>query len=99
MEKIYLFSYDISNNKLRRKVANKLLYYGLDRVQLSVFMGTLRQPLFQKATLWLQQNIKGKDKLLILPLPPQTPQNALMYGTPFINWLSITHQQNTLYIK
>ena len=36
-----LICYDIACNKKRLKVANKLLEYGLERVQYSVFLGNM----------------------------------------------------------
>lgn len=35
--------YDISNNSLRQKVANKLLQAGMERIQLSVFIGEIQK--------------------------------------------------------
>jgi CRISPR-associated endonuclease Cas2 len=98
MEKIYLISYDISNDGLRLKVSNKLLYYGMERIQYSVFAGSMRNTLFQEADTWLKQHIKGKDRLIILPLPPQISQNILSYGEYTVNWDFLTNQQNTLYL-
>lgn len=38
----HLICYDISCSKKRQKVSNKLLEYGLERIQYSVFLGNLR---------------------------------------------------------
>jgi CRISPR-associated protein Cas2 len=38
---LYLVTYDITNNRLRTKIAKTLIKNGLERIQYSVFMGDL----------------------------------------------------------
>lgn len=80
----YLIAYDIVSDKLRTHVANKLLYYGLTRLQLSVFMGDLRPHLKRDLTAWLDERRKkdfgASDKLLILPLHDSLLAKAELLG-------------------
>jgi len=40
---LFLIIYDITNDRLRTKIANVLKDYGLDRIQYSAFLGSLKQ--------------------------------------------------------
>lgn len=64
-----LLLYDITNDRIRTKIADACLDYGLDRVQYSVFAGdlsrNLQEELFLKAT-----NLLGDEEghVMLLPL-------------------------------
>jgi CRISPR-associated protein Cas2 len=98
MERLYLICYDISDDRIRKKVADKLIYYGLERLQYSVFAGMMGGTLFEEAKKWLQETVPEKDSILLLPLPPQIDKSALSFGTQSVNWPSILNQLHTLYI-
>jgi CRISPR-associated protein Cas2 len=51
---IYLIFYDISTDKIRNKIAKRLLAEGFERLQLSVFVGIVNPYLY--ANLWQQLN-------------------------------------------
>jgi CRISPR-associated endonuclease Cas2 len=98
MERLYLISYDISKDALRSRVAKKLIYYGCERLQYSVYAGSLRPAVYEEMQHWLRSHIKGKDSVLIIPLPPQTVENALSLGESTVPWDWICHKVHTLYI-
>jgi CRISPR-associated protein Cas2 len=64
-----LIVYDISSNRLRAKVANMCLDYGLSRIQLSAFLGTLsrnhQDELLMKVRRWLG---KEPGRVALFPL-------------------------------
>lgn len=41
--KPHLICYDIKNNALRTRIGNKILEYGLDRINLSVYLGSINE--------------------------------------------------------
>ena len=68
----YLVCYDITDNKLRKKIADKLFYYGLSRVQLSVFIGYVNDIHFERMqneiTEKMNENKKETDSIIFLLL-------------------------------
>ncbi len=73
MKDAYLIAYDISDDKWRTKTANKLEYCGFDRVQFSVFMGTVHKKNLLDFVQWFQKNVltlapNTKVSLIVLPL-------------------------------
>ena len=100
---IYLVAYDISDNRLRTKIANKLIAYGLYRVQYSVFMGTMRLGLKDKLQAWLNQkintpaNAKDTQKIIILPLLEGQLERLVSIGEFSLSLDEIKGEMNTLY--
>ena len=47
-ERYYMICYDVSCNKMRVKIANFCLRYGLQRTQLSIFAGCLAEVVFKQ---------------------------------------------------
>lgn len=56
-----LITYDISSDKLRVKVAKVLEDYGLERLQYSVFLGSLTRNMLGNVILELKELVKGKE--------------------------------------
>ena len=97
-----LVSYDIENDRLRLRTANKLLEFGFLRLQLSVFAGTLPEPLWARLLLWLQQEAVAKfgpdDKLLWLPLTEHQTRDFHFLPAPPPEWREQLEPPNTLFI-
>ena len=95
-----LVSYDIENDRLRLKTANKLLEYGLVRLQKSVFSGAVAETPWKHLLAWLQKEVvahfKPEDRLLYLPL--STGQAALFkfLPSPPPEWVEAIDTPNTL---
>lgn len=67
-----LISYDIEDDRLRLKISKRLHFYGLHRIQYSVFMGTLASKDVPKLKTDLmafsqQKTWAPQDTILILP--------------------------------
>ena len=81
---IYLACYDISSDRTRTKVAGKLLEYGLERIQFSVFIGNIKPRLLIELKNKVQPLIDGtknpQDSLLFIPLSPQHLERHLAIG-------------------
>jgi CRISPR-associated endonuclease Cas2 len=72
----YLLMYDITNDKTLQKVAKKLISYGFERINYSVWLGWVN-PLnrgnlkIELQTLMRNENAKG-SRLYIIPVKPST---------------------------
>ena len=97
-----LVSYDIENDRLRVKTANKLLEYGLVRLQKSVFSGAVNETPWKHLLTWMQKEVvpqfKPDDRLLYLPL--SEGQSALFHFLPAPppEWIESVDAPNTLFL-
>lgn len=99
---MYLISYDISDNKIRTKIGHKLIYFGLSRIQYSVFVGPLSETLYPHLLNWLKSiegNLEKGNSILILSLTPANVQRKVILGDTALNWQEIIGLSNTLYIS
>jgi len=95
-----LIAYDIQNNKIRDKIAKKLLYLGLTRIQYSVFAGPLQERLEKDWKIFLgmlnptlNQNT---DRILMLPVHSGLLLQIEQFGTQNIDLKLVFGMQNTL---
>jgi CRISPR-associated endonuclease Cas2 len=51
----YLIAYDITDNRFRTQIADRLIAMGLERIQLSVFAGTVKIKKINDFILWFQK--------------------------------------------
>lgn len=82
-----LVSYDIEDNALRQKIANHIIDSGLDRIQYSVYMGTIKETDTQHLINWLnalpaEKRWKGNDSVIILSLTTLQVQQMATIGNP-----------------
>jgi len=98
-----LITYDIENNSLRTKIGKKLLYFGLARVQYSVYMGSLKPSIKAQLTLWLEDrelnDFGMSDKLLILPLHESLLAKLEILGLPPFDMAEVFGKRHTLMIQ
>lgn len=97
-----MVSYDIENDRLRLKTANKLLEYGLIRLQKSVFSGAVAETPWKHLLLWLQkevaENFQPEDRLLYLPLSEGQAKLFKFLPAPSPEWVEIIDSPNTLFL-
>lgn len=98
---MHLVSYDISDNRLRLKLAKLLLRYGLHRMQYSVFMGEMKDAALgrlhaQISTYPQAKNWTPEDSILILPLHQYSEDNLQFVGKTPGRWDEITGELHTL---
>ena len=69
----YLICYDITETRLRTRVAKLLQYFGLNRLQFSVFGGEINNKHLKRLEEKLENLMleKDKDSIIILPLSKQ----------------------------
>lgn len=75
--------YDISNDRIRLKVANKLKYLGLTRVQRSAFVGRGGLALAKDVVRASGRLIdRETDSVIVFITPDKSIKQALIVGTP-----------------
>jgi len=99
MSKVYLVSYDVANNRKRKKLADKLLYYGLVRVQYSVFMGSLTTTLYTKLMQYARPLFEEEDRLIVLRLTETAVKQMVQFGEAELDMGYLIGQKHTLYFS
>lgn len=98
--KPHLICYDISKNNLRTRLGNKILEYGLDRINLSVYLGAINESSLTTLENWLQQELAAKgdpdDSLVILPLSAHDVQSLRVYGRNDLDRAELAGTKNTI---
>lgn len=74
-----LVTYDISNDKARRKISETCLDYGLDRTQYSVFSGQLK-PIHVRALAKAIRPLLKDGHVLIIPIASDDWDNRQEIG-------------------
>ena len=88
---IYLVAYDIEHNRSRTKMANWLLDLGLQRVQLSVFMGSILDSDLIKTKEVIEKLRAGLGPdaafdVMLLPLAEAHTEKVLWHGENVPAW-------------
>lgn len=100
---IYLIAYDIEDDKLRKKVSDRLLADGLERVQYSVFIGPVKEAVYEKLIRWLDFRLQSEaaapqDSIMVLRLAPHQVLNMNVLGDDKIDREMIAGTKNVLII-
>jgi CRISPR-associated protein Cas2 len=100
IDSYWLIAYDITDNKLRLKVANRLIYIGLTRVQLSVFMGCTNEKILSDFRTWFETKIltlaSDDCSLVIVPLSRGQMLNTAAIGTQILDKDELMGERHTL---
>lgn len=80
-----LICYDITSNALRVKIAKKILEFGLERVNRSVFLGSPEDKVLRKLEVQLQEMMRDRrstqnDSLIVLPVHTHQVYEMRVYG-------------------
>ena len=98
----HLICYDISKNSLRATCGKKIIESGLDRINKSVYLGTISDSSLTKLETELAQLIKQKgspkDSLIILPVNTSSVQQMRIYGRNDLDKTELTGEKDTLII-
>jgi len=78
-----LVIYDISSDKSRKKIADRLLDIGMIRAQLSVFLGTVEPNRLDEIALFAEELLTDSDRLYILPITRDNLRSARIVGQGF----------------
>ncbi|MBV6443383.1 MAG: CRISPR-associated endoribonuclease Cas2 [Saprospiraceae bacterium] len=75
--------YDIRKNRTRSRVAKRCKFYGLARVQKSVFLGKLKGKWVKALHAELSNAINQRtDRLFVVPMNDENFSRVLQTGTP-----------------
>ena len=99
---MYIIAYDIENDRLRTRTANKLLATGCIRLQFSVFAGELKGALFNEVETWLKKNVGGSkkpdNKVIVLNLGPEQLKSMQWIGSAPPEWELLIEPPDVLFI-
>lgn len=99
---LYLACYDLQNDRFRTKLADKLLAYGLERVQFSVFLGTLQDNRKEELLTWVEKLLENtpptERKFLLMPLAEAHALKSIWIADEELDWDWLTGKQHTLII-
>lgn len=96
-----LICYDIEQNALRTRIAQHLVKTGLDRVNLSVYLGACSETELKHLSQWLKaamQKAGPKDSLIILPVTQHAVWHMEVLGKNDYDIPMITGDRHTLII-
>lgn len=97
---MYLVCYDISQNTLRNKIAQKLLREGFDRINKSVYLSSIDESSLKSLVQWLsaqmQDSKQPTDSLLIIPLTAGQVQRMAIFGLNELDKDELTGNKSTL---
>lgn len=98
-EMVVLITYDITSNKIRKKVSDYLEGIGCERIQKSVFLGQIDKRSFreiQETVYALQQSYDNEDSIVFLPVSESELMGMRMVGKE-IDMTFALKRQNTLF--
>ena len=96
----HLICYDISNNSLRTKMGKQIIQHGLDRINKSVYLGTISSSSLTNLENKLQQAMQAKpnptDSLIVISVSATELQAMRIYGKNDLDKAELTGTKNTL---
>ncbi len=75
--------YDISENKVRNKVARACKHAGLYRIQLSAFVGVVNRNTLDELALQIEEMIEETDRAYIFPMCEADFKKCRLLGETF----------------
>ncbi|HQU59600.1 MAG TPA: CRISPR-associated endonuclease Cas2 [Saprospiraceae bacterium] len=98
----HLICYDITNDTLRTKMGKKILEYGLDRINKSVYLGSITESSLTALEVLLsglvQQKGEPSDSLIIIPVTAQQVHDMRVYGENGLDKDELTGDKSTLIV-
>ncbi len=82
--KTVLVTYDIKDNKRRKKVADILLDHGLHRIEYSAYYGTMDPILFYKMCGRIEKQIEDEDIIHIFFIVGSIKENIILMGDAYL---------------
>jgi CRISPR-associated protein Cas2 len=96
----HLICYDISANSLRAKIGRKIIESGLDRINKSVYLGSISDSSLKILETLLAQLMQHKaepqDSLIIISVTAQQIQDMRVYGHNDLDKDELTGDKSTL---
>ena len=96
----HLICYDITDNNLRTRMGKKILEYGLDRINKSVYLGAIQTTPLQQLEQLLADLIRTKggpnDSVLVISVAAQQVQEMHIYGRNDLDPDELSGRKSTL---
>ena len=96
----HLIAYDITNNSLRAKMSKLIISYGLDRINKSVYLGTIVESALReleaKLTQSLQQKNDPNDSLVIITVSLAAIHGMRIHGKNELDKAELAGEKTTL---
>lgn len=97
-----LICYDISGNGLRAKLSRKIIEYGLDRINKSVYLGSITDSSLTQLEQQIHQAMTAKaepqDSVIILPVTAAQIQQIKVYGLNELDKDELSGDKSTLIV-
>ena len=99
----HLICYDISGNSLRQKMATNIIASGLDRINKSVYLGTISDSSLKSLENNLGQLLSTKgepsDSVIIIPVHAQQIQEMRILGLNELDKEELSGTKSTMMIQ
>lgn len=96
----HLICYDITKNNLRTRMGKKIITYGLDRINKSVYLGTIQKSSLTQLAQWLQQEMQQKgeptDSCIIIAVSAEQVQRMQIFGLNDLDRDELSGEKTTL---
>jgi len=98
----HLICYDISNNSLRSKIGKKIIAHGLDRINKSVYLGTITDTSLKELKQIIKDAIIAKgmpnDSVVIIAVANPAIQAMQVYGKNELDKDELTGVKDTMIV-
>jgi CRISPR-associated protein Cas2 len=98
----HLICYDITKDSLRTKVGKKIIEYGLDRINKSVYLGTLKESsltlLVQLLSNLVVQKGDPSDSIIVIYVSGQSVQDMIVLGKNDLDKDQLSGDKHTLIV-
>jgi len=95
-----LICYDISKNTLRTRMGKKIIEHGLDRINKSVYLGTIEKSSLTALEQWLAGEILQKgspeDSCIVINVSAEQIQSMRIYGKNDLDKDELSGDKGTL---
>ncbi len=96
----HLICYDISKNALRTRMGKKIIEHGLDRINKSVYLGTIEKSSLTKLEQWLAKEIlqhgSPEDSCIIINVSGEQIQKMRVLGKNDLDKDELSGDKSTL---
>ena len=96
----HLICYDISGNSLRARIGKKIITFGLDRINKSVYLGTISKSSLTQLEQWIAQQMTAKgdpeDSCIVISVNAEQVHSMRIFGKNELDKEELSGQKSTL---
>lgn len=98
----HLICYDIGQNSLRASLGRKIMAHGLDRINKSVYLGTIPRRSLTQLEQWIAQRMANKaapeDSCIVIAVSAEQVQHLRVYGKNDLDTDEFSGVKSTLFL-